>query len=250
MVSRFLLLLLSWILVSGTSRAQRLPDAELPTPPVSGLSDGTGVLGRNSSAQKRIVELLQTLQREHGYRMYVILERSLISSNPSDMAARLQQEWLPEGGGLVFIFESDTKKMGFGRGLRPSEGMEKDVPGVPAYGLVEIISDSLVKMDQSKNTEIYIEQIVTEIVQGLNEYFEKKEAPVAGGRSLRLALVTIGALSLLALAGMGLGWLMGKADRKQSETRLFPEIDTPERLGAPYGGGCGAAGFFGPPGKK
>jgi hypothetical protein len=79
----------------------------------------------------------------------------------------------------------------------------------------------------------------------LEAYFARKEAPVESGRSLRLALVTVGALSLLALCGMGLGWLMGKADGRPSDTRFFPEIDVPERLGAPYGGGCGGSGHFG-----
>lgn len=225
--------------------AQRLPDGEIPPPPVTGLLDGQGVLGKNSTAQRRIVELLQTLEREHGYRMYVVLERSLIASNPSDMASNYQQEWLPDGGGMVFFFESDTKKMGFGRHFGPSEGMVAEIPGVPAYGLVEIISNSLADAGSEVMTEDYVEKLVTGIVTNLNAYFTKKEAPVTGGRSLRLALVTIGSLSLLALCGMGLGWLMGKADKKQTETRVFPMVNIPERLGAPYGGGGGASGFFG-----
>jgi hypothetical protein len=38
---------------------------------------------------------------------------------------------------------------------------------------------------------------------------------------------------------------MGKADYRQSDTRIFPDIDAPERLGAPYGGGAGSSGYFG-----
>jgi len=249
-VNRFLLACFFWTLVAGWSHGQRLPDGELPAMPVNGLSDEDGVLGKNSSAQRRVTDLLQTLRRDHGYRMYVILKRSLISSDPTELSSQLQQEWLPEGGGLVVVFESDTRKMGFGRGLKPGEGMEADSPGVPAYGLVEIISNALLNTPPDDPVEVYVERLVSEIVAGLNGYFVKKEAPVAGGRSLRLALVTIGSLSLLALGGMGVGWMLGKADKKQSETRVFPGMDTPERLGAPYGGGCGATGFFGDPAKK
>jgi len=95
-----------------------------------------------------------------------------------------------------------------------------------------------------------VETLVTSVCTEIEAYFARKEAPVETGRSLRLALVTVGALSLLALCGMGLGWLMGKADRGQSNTRFFPEVDVPERLGAPYGGGCGGTGNFGAGGKE
>lgn len=229
--------------------AQRLPDTDLPPPPPTGLSDEEGVLGRNSAANARIIGLIRDLEKDHGYRLYVILKHALISTNPSDLAAQMQQEWLPDGGGLVFVYESDTRNMGFGRGLDAREGLIENESGVPAYKLVEIISNSLRASEGLEATEPYLEKLITEICGNLKEYFARKEAPADGSRSLRLALVTIGALSLLALCGMGLGWLMGKAETRQSQTRAFPEIEVPERLSAPYGGGCGGTGYFGPPGK-
>ncbi|MBC7979832.1 MAG: hypothetical protein H7Y36_04650 [Armatimonadetes bacterium] len=231
--------------MTGLLPAQRLPDGSIPVPPPTGLSDPEGVLRKNPTATKRIIGLLQELERDHGYRLIVMLERALISSNAPDLASQLQKEWLPEGGGLVIVFESDTKSLGFGRGLEPSEGMMGERVGVPAYGLVEIISKALQNAEKEKNPELYIERMVSGVAADLKAYFERKEAPVKGGRSLRLALVTIGTMSLLALCGMGLGWLMGKADSKKSAQRLFPDIEIPERLGAPYGGGSGSAHFFG-----
>ncbi|MFM2199739.1 MAG: hypothetical protein RLZZ505_3171 [Verrucomicrobiota bacterium] len=192
--------------------------------------------------------MIQTLERQRGYRIFVVIERSLIASNPNDMAAQLQQDWLPEGGGLVVVYESDTRTLGIGRNLHPGEGMTAGEVGVPSYELFRIIGKALAEADKkegAENTEVYIEALVAGICQEIEAYFARKEAPVEGGRSLRLALVTVGALSLLALCGMGLGWLMGRADRRQAETRFFPEIDVPERLGAPYGGGCGGSGGFG-----
>jgi hypothetical protein len=193
---------------------------------------------------------IHELEKEHGYRLYVILKHALISTNPSDLAAQMQQEWLPDGGGMVIVYESDTKRMGFGRGLDSREGLIENESGVPAYKVVEIVTSSLEASAGIEAAEPYLQKVVTEICSNLNEYFERKQAPVEGGRSLRLGLVTIGALSLLALCGMGLGWLMGKADKRQSQKRVFPVIEVPERLSAPYGGSCGGTGYFGPQTKE
>ncbi len=243
-MSRFFLSFVFCTLLAGSASAQRLPDADIPPPPPSGLSDKDGVLSLRPETARRITVMLQDLKRDHGYDMFVILKTALISTTASDLASQLQQEWLPDGGGIVIVFESDTKNMGFGRDLNPNEGMESDRVGVPAFSLVEIISNALHRVGEEESMEVYIEKLVMEITTGLTAWFKLREAPVSGGRSLRLALVTVGALSLLALCGMGVGWMMGKADKKQTSVRVFPEIDLPERLGASYGGGGGVAHNF------
>lgn len=235
------------LLAVRTLTGQSLLQEQNPAPISAGLSDEFGVLGKDSEAHRRIDAMIKTLGRERGYQIFLVIERSLISSNPNDMAAQLQQEWLPEGGGLVVVYESDTRVLGFGRNLQPGEGMTAGEVGVPSYELFRIIAKALADADKkegAENTEVYIEALMVGICAEIDAYFVRKEAPVEGGRSLRLALVTVGALSLLALCGMGLGWLMGRADRRHAETRVFPEIDTPERLGAPYGGGCGGSRSF------
>lgn len=208
------------------------------------------MLGGNPEAQRRVTQLIGELARDRGYRLYVVISRSLISSNANDLAARLQQEWLPEGRGLVVVYATDNRDLGFGRTLDPDEGMGPGKTGVPAYEQVRIIVKAMDEARQEQMQEAFVETLVTAICTEIEAYFARKEAPVSGDRSLRLALVTVGALSLLALCGMGLGWLMGKADRGQSNTRFFPEVDVPERLGAPYGGGCGGSGNFGAGGKE
>ena len=241
----FFLICALFALLAGALSAQRLPDSDIPEPPPSGFSDENGVLSKNLSAQRRIIEQIRDLKTQHGYQLYVILEQALISTSTTDLASRLQQEWLPDGGGLVIVFESDTRKMGFGRGLDASEGLIENKAGVPAYELVDNISKALKAAAGAETKELYLETLVTEIGTNLQEYFKRKKAPVEGGRSLRLALATIGALSLLALCGMGLGWLMGKADKRQSQKRAFPPVEVPERLSAPYAGGGGGYGHFG-----
>ena len=237
-----------WSLAVAAVVSQSLPGDELPTPPPAGFSDPGGVLGKGSDAERRLARMINVLERERGYQLFVVIHRSLISSNPNEMAAQLQQAWLPGGGGLVVVLESDTRELGFGRNLDAGEVMAAGEAGVPSYELVKIITKALAdaaKKEGVERPEVYIEAVVTEICLEMETYFARKAAPAESGSSLRLALITVGALSLLALCGMGLGWLIARADRRQSETRVFPETDVPERLGAPYGGGCGGSGSFG-----
>ncbi len=236
---RFSLIAAIIAVFAGALAAQRLPDADIPPMPPSGFSDKDGVLGKDSGARQRITEIIHQLETRHGYRLIVILERVLISTSPNDLAAQLQQEWLPDGGGLVVVFESDTRNLGFGRGLDATEGFVENKAGVPAYELVAIISKALTEAETAESTELYVEKLVVGIGTNLLGYFERKKSPADGSRSLKLALVTIGALSLLALCGMGLGWIMGRSEKKQSQRRVFPSVAVPERLAAPYGGGGG-----------
>jgi hypothetical protein len=244
-VKRLSLLCAVFVVFANSLCAQRIPDADVPAPPATGFSDEDRVLGADPGVEQRIIGQIQDLAARHGYRLYLIIESSLISTNPTDLAARLQHEWLPEGAGLVIVFESDTRHLGFGRGLDASDGLVENESGVPAYELVATMSKAMTAAEGSETPEIFVETLVTGISTGLQGYFERKKAPVDGSRSLKLALVTIGSLSLLALCGMGLGWLMGKADKRQSEKRIFPLLEVPERLSAPYGGGGGGYGRFG-----
>ena len=250
-VKRFSLICAALVVFAGSLGAQqRITDADVPTLPANGFSDEGGVLGTEPAAAQRIIGLIRELREMYGYRLFLIIESSLISTNPSDLAARLQQEWLPEGGGLVLVYESDTRQMGFGRSLESADGVVENDAGVPSYELVAIVSEALEGLEGSETAEVHLETIITGISTGLGGYFERKQAPIDGSRSLKLALVTIGALSLLALCGMGLGWLMGKADKRQSEKRVFPPLEVPERLSAPYGGGGGGYGSFGNGGPR
>ena len=225
--------------------AQRIPDAGIPTAPASGFSDDDGLLDTEAGAEQRITAMIRDLRERHGYRLYLVIKPTLISTNPSDLAALLQQEWLPEGGGLVLVYESDTGRMGFGRSLESGDGIIENEAGVPSYELVALVSKALEGVDGTEGAGVYLETVITGICEGLQGYFERKQAPVNGSRSFKLTLVTVGFLSFLALCGMGLGWLMGKADKRQAERRIFPPVDVPERLSAPYGGGGGGYGRFG-----
>lgn len=228
---------------SGLHHAQVLTE-RLPPPP-SGLLDDKKILARSPALQRQVIDEIKKLESAHGYRLFLVIEASLIATTPSVLAAELQEQWTPGGNGLVIVFESDTGKMGFGRGLESGEGIVAGKEGIPSFHLVEIINKSLVASRGIDTSDRFIHKLVLELCGNFRDYFLQKELPEKNSRSLRLALATIGALSLLALASMGVGWMMGKAEKKQSRVLKFPEVQVPERLGAPYGGGGGGSSYFG-----
>jgi hypothetical protein len=239
-----LVCLLLWIW-AGCAGAQLLPRELIPLRPANGLSDVYGVIARDTEAQQNITGLIRDLEIRYGYKLYVVLERKLILTTANSLASQLCEMWLPNGGGLVIVFELDTRKIGCGyRFGKSGEGMESDSE-VPAYELEAILARAFADMKRSESMESNMESAVTLIGEGIHDYFDRKKVPPEEGRSLKLALIAVGALSLLALGGMLLGWLLGKSDRKQSKKRTFPLFDVPERLSAPYGGGGGGYGRFG-----
>ena len=146
----------------------------------------------------------------------------------------------------MIVYESDTKKVGFGRDLSASEGMTEDILGVPAFVQLENVSKAVEYAKHTENTDEYLETLVVGFGKALQDYYRRKVAPMETARSLRLGLVTIGFLSFFALCGMGFGWLMRKSETQREIRRKFPAVDIPERLAAPYGGGCGGYARFTP----
>ncbi|MGJ8634428.1 MAG: hypothetical protein ACSHX7_10970 [Luteolibacter sp.] len=239
------------VLMCGGLSGQHISEQEFTAAPVTGLQDNENVLGKDSNAQRRVIEMVQQLKHDHDYQIYVVLKRALISTNASHLSSRLQKDWLPDGNGMVIVFESDTNRLGFGRDMDAKDDMTEKSPSVPTYQVLELITQALKdsREDQKEGADVYFEKLLTRIVTKLNEYFVAKSDPVGNGRSLRLALATVGALSLLALCGMGLGWIMAKADGKTVKNRIFPKVEQPERLGAPYGAAV-TSHYYGPERKN
>lgn len=239
-----LVCLLLWIW-AGCAGAQLLPPENIPLRPSNGLSDEFGVLARNPEAKENITAVIRELEMRYGYKLYVVVERKLILTTANSMASQLCETWLPNGGGLVIVFELDTRKIGCGYRFGENGSEMKRDSEVPTYELEAILARAFKDMERSESMEANLESAVTLIGAGIQDYFERRKAPPEEGRPLKLALIAVGALSLLALGGMFLGWLLGKTDRKQSRKRKFPPVDIPERLSAPYGGGGGGYGRFG-----
>lgn len=235
---RWIWVWLGWALSLLACHGQLVPEEtepEIPPAPAYGVRDASGVFARDPERMRRISAALRKLEEKHGYKIHVVVEPAMIGSSPQEMAAVLQQHWLPEGNGLVVVYEADSKQAGVSRSV--DAGMAVEAAQVPAFEVVAILSRVLGGMDGGLDSAAFLESLVNKLVEEFSGYFERREAPASAARTLRMILLLTGVLCLLGLAAMGLALFVRNSDKKEKRVFHFPEVDVPERLGAPYGGG-------------
>ena len=222
-----------WLALLPCALADTLPE-KFMVPPAPGVMDSGGLFNKESGVQERISVQLGQLRKDHGYRIYLIVEPVLMSGNAVDLAALLQQEWLPDGNGLVVVFESDNRNLGFGR----DPGGNPDLPAgtlVPTHEAVVLLQQAVAATDVELAPGAYAEALTGHLVKGFNSYFMRRAAPPPRERSLRFTLLTVGGFALLALVAISVGALTRLKSVAGVRTLRFPEVDRPERLGAPCG---------------
>jgi hypothetical protein len=226
---------LIWAALMSSARGEGLSE-ELSRPPESGILDAGGLFQRDTAALDRIRGIIRQLEKNHGYRIYVLVEPLFISTTPTELAARLQDAWLPDGNGVVIVFESDSRSLGFGRDLgeKPESAISEAL--VPTHETAALLRDVVAHTDAGLAPAVYLETLVENVARGLDDYFKRRAAPPPPGRSLRFVLLTIGGLALLALGAIAVGALSRMQSVEGGRALRFQGVDLPERLGAPCGG--------------
>jgi len=209
----------------------------LPSPPEFGVMDKNGVFAKNSAVVRRISNRLRKLDEDHGFRIFLVVEPVLLSTSAPELAAQLQQAWLPGGDGLVVVFEADNRSPGFGRDIGGINKPSTPFVQVPTHETAAILRNTIDSTDRTLASEAYVEALIDNLANQLDDYFKRQAAPVPTARSLRLGLLTVGALTLLALGAIGVGSLTRLRSMAGVQTYRFPVVDRPERLAAPSGGG-------------
>ena len=212
---------------------QSLTIDPVPNSPTSGIQDDSGFFDRYPDTKQRISDRLRKLEADHGFCILIVVEPVLIGTSALEHAAELQQSRLPQGNGLVMVFESDSRRLGFGQDIAgdPTTGR------VPIHETAAILTRVRKATDPSLPAEVYIETLTGNLVKELDGYFKRRHAPAPAGRTVRLTLLTVGGLALLALGALGVGALVRLPAMAGKQRFKFPAVDRPERLGAPCGGG-------------
>lgn len=226
----------AWIVPgSGQSLPEWLAKDGAPKPPDFGIRDQGGFFSKDSGAFKRISDRLRKLEEERGYKIFLMIEPVLIGTNATQLAAELRQLWLPDGPGMVVVFESDSRTLGIGRDLTVLPEMTGPVGLIPTHETAALIDRAVAEVDATLAPEPFIEGLMGNLVAGCEDYFSRRAAPLPAGRSLRISLLVIGALALLALGGIGMAWFVRNSGMADVRSFRFPAVDRPERLGAPCG---------------
>lgn len=233
-------LLVCWAAAASLGLGQALPEWMTkdgnPKPPNLGIRDDNSFFQRDPGAFERISRKILKLEADHGYRIYLMVEASLIGTTPSELSSQLRQAWIPDGNGLVVVFEADSRSLGIGRNPDGPSNLENTTEVMPTHESAAAIRRAINAADSSLMPAAYIETLMGNLVSECNDYFERRAKPVSAGRTLRIWLLAIGALTLLGLGAIAVGWLVRHTDRKsQRRTFVFPPVDRPERFGAPCG---------------
>ncbi len=223
-----------WIPVCGQEISAGAGDRN-PTPPAFGVLDRTGYFHRKSGSQERISARIRALQQKHDFMLYVVVEPVLLGSSAIEHASELQHEWLPNGGGLVVVLESDSRKIGTGRDVAAMQATAETPTRVPTFEMDAIVKNALDSTDATAPPDAYLEALVANLADGFDGYFQRREEPPPASRSLKLGLLLAGTLAVLGLGAIGIGGLMRHPAVAGPATSHFPPVDGRERLGAPCG---------------
>lgn len=206
-------------------------------PPIFGVVDESQFFNRNSGAFKRLSDQLRKLEADHGYKIYLVVEPMLITSTPSELAAELRRAWVPDGNGLVLVFESGSRHLGIGWDLasRPDHPLENSSQ-VPSHETSAMLARARDSTDERLAPEPYLESLVGNLVREHQSYFSGRNEPPPPERSVKMGLLIIGTLSMLGLGAIAVGALVRHSSMTAVRRFRFPVVDRPERLGAPCGG--------------
>lgn len=231
----------------GQSLPEWLSKNTAHKPPDFGILDEGRFFNRDSGALKRISDHIRKLEQDHGYKLYLVVEPVLIATTPPELAAELRQAWVPDGNGLVVVFESDSRNLGIGRDLAGQSAPPGNPARVPSHEMSALINGVLESADPKLAPEAYIERIVEKLAGDFDAYFKRRATPPPADRSMKIGLLAAGTLALLGLAAIGLGGLVRHSSMTAVRSFRFPVVDRPECLGAPCGGNVTARRFAPPP---
>jgi hypothetical protein len=243
-----LALWLFWGALILQGHAQALPEwlaknGTVKAPPSFGVMDESNFFDKDSGAFKRISDQLRKLEVDHSYRIYLVVEPLLIASTPSELAADLRRAWVPEGNGLVLVFESDSRHLGIGRNLESHPGLENERSRIPAHETSGMLARATEAVDAQLAPEPYLEALVGNLVREHDDYFKRLTTPPPPERSVKIGLLVAGILALLGLGVIAIGTLVRHSSMTEGRSFRFPVVDRPERLGAPCGGSVTARKF-------
>ena len=233
--------LLTLVSVLGpVAQAQAVPslygDDPPPPRPAFNVRDNAGLFTRDPDRLRGISDRLRLLDERHGFHVYVVIESAVMGSSVIDLAARLQQAWLPDGDGFVIVFESDTRSFGLGRNYEVSDADDaKSRTDVPSFYAADALERIRSQLDPKLEPADLIDQLTLLLSADVGGYLDRRHAPEPGGQTLRLVLVAVGVLSALGLVGLGIARLAQQAEKRRKRSFRFPPASGEQRLGAPFG---------------
>lgn len=235
---KFLLRLLPLWFAACWAFAQSLgsPAGKLPPAPPDGIHDPSRLLAASPSRQQAISESLRKLEAAHGFRIFLYIESVFLNTTPTELADNLKPLWIPDGKGLILVYEFDTKRLGVSQDLFTSDpvGNPSDSK-LPAHETTRILATAFQKADRTLSPENYLTELIRAITTSYDAYFAQAEKPRPFAQTLRPRMLLAGGLAVAALLALSV-IISGKSRAARLAGKsTFPTVDCAERLRAPAG---------------
>ena len=235
---RLFLIGMAVLFSSAASRAQTghlaLDKWNPPPPaPARGLMDDGGLFQRNPSIAEKIEDRIKSLAEHHGFHIHLVVEPSIMTATPPDLAERLRLAWLPDGDGIVVVYESDSRSIGIGRQMM--EDPAAGGPRVPGHVSEAIINGVLAATDRSLPSETYVETLAANLTEAFGDHFRRRAIGPPREQSGKLAMAVMAVVAAFGLLGAGVAALTKLKSVRGIRSFHFPPVEKPERLQAPAG---------------
>lgn len=234
--ARWLAVLFIWAGTALPGFSQALA-AGSPRPPAFGVMDDGGFFSKDSGTLKRITDHIRELESAHGYKIYLVVEPVLIAATAPERAIELQNAWVPDGNGLVVVFESDSRSLGIGRDMNSVPGKKASGVRVPSHETNAILNRAMEGMSLNQSPELSLDTLVANLTSGFDSYFKSLKEPPPAARNFKIGMVVLGLACLLGLGVILFGSLVRHSGISGVVRFRLPSADSTERLGAP----CGAS---------
>ena len=226
----------AWLLMSASGQTISGTSLNAKNPlPRAAIIDNADFESRFPEASKRITSVIEKLAATHGYRIYLVLEPVLIGTTAPELANELRLEWLKDSDGMVIVFEIDGRNVGIGQDTVGQVYEADAVNRIPSHETAAILSRTIAAVKADRTSDVFLEDLITQLSASIDDYFTRRNTPPPHERSVKIALLVVGALAVLGLIAIGIGGLAHHSNREKARSYSFPEVDVPERLGAPSG---------------
>lgn len=203
-------------------------------PPQSRVADLDHVFARNPQALEEISQGLVSLYDDYHYSVYLVVYSGLIGSDVSSRAADFRDHWMrPHDEGLVIVFDTGSKQLSYA--LSRSKGKAESAHILPDYKTLQALDDVLADPKLALNEVETIHHVGLQLVAEFDKRLALQATPEPKTTRTYLAIFAIASALVMALILIA----QHKARRRKTlrERVTFPEIKTPSRLGAKFGGG-------------
>lgn len=218
-------------------QAQLIQESETP-PPVTGVLDTADYLRDQPEVFGHIVARIQKLKQERNFELFLVIEPLLIGMSVPERAHELRRHWVPDGNGVVVVFESSSGQLAIGFDiLNLQQPEQRPVRAIPSYQASAILNRALATPDSKAAPEVYLDVLMEGLAREFETYFSNLTLEPPPERTLKTTLVVVGTLASLGLVALAIGAFVKFFNLSSSRRFRLPEVEIDERLAAP----CGAS---------